>query len=116
MKSPVPCAAPAECVLACVAATAIFLTGCSAASGGSGPVKEGAPAPQNTVPVTVATVVQKAVPVLITGVGSAEAVATVSVRSQATGELTSVHFEDGAEVEKGQTLFTLDRRAFEAAV
>jgi multidrug efflux system membrane fusion protein len=103
-------------MVAGVTAMALFLTGCSAASGGSGPVKEGAPAPQNAVPVTVAPVVQKSMPVLITAVGAGEAFATVSVRSQATGELTSVHFEDGGEVEKGQVLFTLDRRAFEAAV
>ena len=43
-------------------------------------------------------------------------VANVAVHAQITGELTSVHFEDGGEVEKGQVLFTLDRRAFEAAV
>jgi multidrug efflux system membrane fusion protein len=59
---------------------------------------------------------QKPMPVRITAVGAAEAVATVAVRAQATGELTSVHFEDGGEVEKGQLLFTLDPRAFEAAV
>jgi multidrug efflux system membrane fusion protein len=116
MKPQVPRIAPLACVVACVGALSAFLAGCTAASGGSGPVKEAAPAAQNSVPVTVAPVVQKEMPIRITAVGAAEAFATVAVRSQATGELTSVHFEDGGEVEKGQLLFSLDRRAFEAAV
>jgi membrane fusion protein, multidrug efflux system len=95
---------------------AAFLAGCSAASEGSGPAKDARMRPQASIPVTVATVVQKAMPITTNVVGAAEAYSTVSVRAQLTGELTSVHFQDGDEVVKGQALFTLDRRAFEAAV
>jgi multidrug efflux system membrane fusion protein len=102
--------------VACIGALAAWLAACSAATEGSGPAKEGPAAAENSIPVTVAPVVQKSMPIRISAVGAAEAFATVSIRSQATGELTSVHFEDGGEVEKGQVLFTLDRRAFEAAV
>jgi multidrug efflux system membrane fusion protein len=116
MKPPVPHVTPVACVIACVGAIAAILAGCSASTEGSGPPKEGPGIPQNSIPVTVAPVVQKAMPIQITAVGTAEAFATVSVRSQATGELNAVHFEDGGDVEKGQPLFDLDRRAFEAAV
>jgi multidrug efflux system membrane fusion protein len=116
MKPPVSRVTPVACVIAGVGVIATLLAGCSASTEGSGPAKEGPGVPQNSIPVTVAAVVQKAMPIQITAVGTAEAFATVSVRSQATGELNSVHFEDGGDVEKGQLLFNLDRRAFEAAV
>jgi multidrug efflux system membrane fusion protein len=114
MKAPVPCLAPVACLAICVSVLTVVLAGCSSAKGeGSTPPPSAA---STAVPVLVAPVEQKAMPIRITAVGAAEAVATVAVRSQATGELTSVHFADGDEVEKGQLLFTLDRRAFEAAV
>lgn len=69
-----------------------------------------------TVPVTVATVVQKPMPIDVEGIGTVIAASTVSVRSQITGEMTSVRFKEGDEVEKGQVLVTLDRRPFEAAL
>lgn len=71
---------------------------------------------QQAVPVTVAQVVQKPVPLEIRVIGTAEAYSTVAVRAQSTGELTSVHFTEGDEVKKGQVLFTLDRRPLEAAL
>jgi membrane fusion protein, multidrug efflux system len=116
MKPPRPCVVPAACALACIGVVAAFLAGCSAAGEGSGPAKGARSGPPTGIPVTVATVVQKAMPITTNVVGTAEAYSTVSVRAQVTGELTSVHFKDGDEVVKGQVLFTLDRRAFEAAV
>jgi multidrug efflux system membrane fusion protein len=61
-------------------------------------------------------VVEKAMPVAIDAIGTAEAYSVVSVHSQITGELTSVNFKDGDEVTKGQELFTLDRRPLDAAL
>jgi multidrug efflux system membrane fusion protein len=66
--------------------------------------------------VTTATVVTKSMPVEIGVIGSAEPFSTVSIRSQTTGQLTSVNFTEGQEVTKGQLLFSLDRRPLEAAV
>jgi multidrug efflux system membrane fusion protein len=66
--------------------------------------------------VVTAHVQAKAVPVRIPGVGTAEAVASVQIRAQATGQLSAVHFAEGQEVRKGQPLFTLDPRPFEAAL
>jgi multidrug efflux system membrane fusion protein len=68
------------------------------------------------VPVTTAHVVAKAVPVNIPAVGTAEAISSVQVRAQVTGQLSEVHFSEGQEVRKGQLLFTLDSRPFEAAL
>jgi multidrug efflux system membrane fusion protein len=75
----------------------------------------GAAAPP-PVPVSVASVVQKSMPITIELIGAAEAVSSVAVHAQITGELTSVNFREGDEVNKGQELFTLDRRPLEAAL
>ena len=68
------------------------------------------------VPVTIAPVVEKTVPLEVTTVGSGEPDTTVEVRAQISGQLTGVHFTEGAEVTAGQPLFTIDPRPFEAAV
>ena len=70
----------------------------------------------SAVPVLVATVEQKAVPLQLKAIGAVEAYSNVSVKTQVTGELTGVHFKEGADVSKGQLLFTLDKRPFEAAL
>jgi multidrug efflux system membrane fusion protein len=68
------------------------------------------------VPVTVAKAVQKSMPITIQGIGTVIAASTVSVRAQITGEMTSVNFKEGEDVEKGQVLATLDKRPYEAAL
>jgi multidrug efflux system membrane fusion protein len=69
-----------------------------------------------TVPVTVAQVVQKAMPIEIRVIGSVEAYSVVSVHAQVTGQLTEVNFKEGEDVKKEQVLFALDRRPLEAAL
>jgi multidrug efflux system membrane fusion protein len=68
------------------------------------------------VPVATAIVTKKSMAVDISVIGTAEPFSTVSVRSQITGELTSVNFKEGDDVRKGQVLFTLDRRPLEGAL
>ena len=68
------------------------------------------------VPVTITKVVSKPMPLEIAVIGSVEASSTVAVRSQITGQLTSVNFKEGDDVSKGQVLFTLDRRPLEGAL
>lgn len=68
------------------------------------------------VPVTVATAVQKNVPVQIRAVGNVEPYSTVSIKSQVTGVITQAHFREGQDVKKGQLLFTIDPRPLEAAL
>jgi len=69
-----------------------------------------------TVPVTVASVVRKSMPIEIRVIGSVEPYSVVSVHAQITGQLTAVNFKEGDDVAKGQVLFTLDRRPLEAAL
>ena len=68
------------------------------------------------VPVTVATVVQKQMPIEIRVIGSVEAYSVVSVHAQVTGQLTEVNFKEGEDIKKDQVLFALDRRPLEAAL
>ncbi|HYT68345.1 MAG TPA: efflux RND transporter periplasmic adaptor subunit [Vicinamibacterales bacterium] len=81
------------------------------AGGGSGRRGGGAP-----VPVVTARVQTKSVPVTIPAVGTAEALSTVQIRAQITGQLSTVHFGEGQDVKKGQLLFSLDQRPFQAAL
>lgn len=103
---------------ALVAAIALATGGCSAGGEAAAPAKGGGRggAQQAAVPVTTASVVQKSMPVDISVIGTAEPYSTVSVHAQITGELTSVDFQEGDDVKKGQTLFTLDRRPLDAAL
>ena len=54
-------------------------------------------------------------PVTIGAVGTAEAISTVDIRAQITGQLQEILFSPGEDVHKGQPLFVLDRRPLEAA-
>lgn len=66
------------------------------------------------VPVEVAAATQQDVPIQIKSIGNVEAMTTVAVRSQVEGSLLSVQFTPGQEVKKGQVLFTVDPRPFQA--
>jgi membrane fusion protein, multidrug efflux system len=68
------------------------------------------------VPVAVGHVVRKSMPVELKVIGTVEPASTVSIRAQITGELTSVGFKEGDDVQQGAVLFTLDRRPLEAAL
>ena len=83
---------------------------------GRGQGRGGAGRGREAVPVLVVTAVEKTVPVQIGAVGNVEAYSTVSVKSQVTGVLQKAHFKEGEDVKKGQLLFTIDPRPFEAAL
>lgn len=48
--------------------------------------------------------------------GKLEAIESVEIRPLVAGAITAVHFKDGAQVKKGDPLFTIDTRLYEAAV
>jgi multidrug efflux system membrane fusion protein len=77
--------------------------------------KAAAPPPPG-IPVVVAKVSEKTMPVQVSSVGNVESIATVSIKAQITGELFEVHFKEGDFVKKGQLLFTIDPRPFEAQI
>ena len=68
------------------------------------------------LPVTVGTTIQKTVPVQLRAIGNVQAYSTVSVKSKVGGELVRVHFTEGQNVKKGELLFTIDPRPYEAAL
>jgi membrane fusion protein, multidrug efflux system len=68
------------------------------------------------VPVTVAPVEKKDVPMLVRAIGAVEPIESVQVRSQVAGQLDKVHFREGQEVKKGDLLFTIDPRPYRAAL
>ncbi len=74
------------------------------------------PKPQRIVPVVVGTTVQKDVPVELHVIGSVEAYSVVSVKSQVAGKISRVHFKEGHDVRKGDLIFTIDPRPFEAVL
>ena len=73
-------------------------------------------APAVAPPVKIATVAVKAMPIELRTFGTVEPVATVAVKSQITGLLTNVLFQEGQEVRKGDLLFMIDSRGSEAAL
>jgi multidrug efflux system membrane fusion protein len=68
------------------------------------------------IPVTVSTTTQKTVPVQLRAIGNVQAYSTVTVKSKIGGELVRVHFKEGQDVKKGDLLFTIDPRPYEAAL
>lgn len=68
------------------------------------------------IPVSASPVVTKSVPVQLRANGTVQAIATVTVMSQVDGQISQIHFREGQDVRKGEPLFTLDQRPFEAAL
>jgi multidrug efflux system membrane fusion protein len=86
-----------------------FLCACSRGEKGAG-------APKIAAPVTVATAVEKDVPMILKTIGSAEAFNTVSIRARIGGALTKVAFTEGQEVAQGDLLFVIDSLPYEKAL
>jgi multidrug efflux system membrane fusion protein len=67
-----------------------------------------------TVAVETAVAERKTMPVRLDALGSVTPIASVAIKTQVDTTITAVHFRDGAHVEKGDLLFTLDCRQIEA--
>src|SRR5579862_4206045 len=70
-----------------------------------------APPPQA---VTTASVITRDVPIYLDEIGKCVAPEIVSVQPQVSGRITELHFKEGADLKKGDTLFTIDPRPFQA--
>lgn len=86
---------------------AVAVAGCSSTPPASTP---------ETVPVNVAAVVQKDVPVQLHAIGNVEAYSTVTLKSHVDGQLAQINFQEGQEVQEGDLLFVIDPRPFQAAL
>jgi membrane fusion protein (multidrug efflux system) len=90
------------------AALFFVMVGCSKKDA----AKMNAPVPPPTV--VVARVDQRTVPIYSEYVGQTKADNTVELRARVEGFLQKVYFKEGMPVQKGQLLFTIDKRPFEA--
>jgi len=64
--------------------------------------------------VTVSAAVSHDVPIYLDEIGKNGAFESVTVTPQVGGRITERHFEDGANLQKGQLLFVIDPRPFKA--
>ncbi len=87
-----------------------ILVGCE--TGG----EQGVSSQPQAAPVEIAIVSQRDLPIEITAIGTVEATNTVAVLPQVGGRITKVEFEEGAFVERGDPLFTLDTRPYNASL
>ena len=87
-----------------------------AGSGGGPGAGAGRGRGDQAVPVSTAMASEKPMPLEVSTVGTAEPLSTVEIRSQVTGQLLTVEFAEGADITKGQLLFTIDPRPFEVAL
>src|SRR5436189_2265180 len=67
-------------------------------------------------PVLVAKVISKDVPLYLDEIGTCAAYETVQVQAQVSGQIIARHFQDGTDVKKGDLLFTIDPRPYQAAL
>lgn len=65
-------------------------------------------------PVTMTEAVAKPMDIFIEALGHVEPMISVDIRSRIEGELTGVYFTQGQEVKKGDLLFTIDPKPYEA--
>src|SRR5438034_831456 len=87
--------------------TAAVVTGCTNKAAQQG--FERPPAP-----VSVTEAVMQDVPNYIDAIGKTVAREVVSIQPQVSGRILKIHFTDGSNVKKGDLLFTIDTRPFEA--
>jgi len=65
-------------------------------------------------PVAVFAVERRDVPVYIDQIGKCVAREMVAIQPQVSGRITKIHFADGADLKKGDRLFTIDPRPYQA--
>jgi len=96
---------------------AILICATLLSCGGGGPKATSARANvEPVVPVAVSTAERRDMPYYLTGLGSATAFYTVSIKSRVDGELVEVKFKEGQFVSKGDLLAVIDPRPYEVAL
>ena len=104
--------------VAAVAVAALAAAGLGTYFIADGRAKDGRKSTQGPPPVsvTVEPATQATVPVRLQAVGNVEAYTTVTVKSRVDGQIVQVHFREGQEVKKGEVLFRIDSRPFDASL
>src|SRR5450830_1955859 len=105
--------------MASVSLVAIAIAIAVAGLGAYGALRAGTPPPSSgaALPeVDVAVVLQQTITELHTYSGRLAAVEQVEIRPQVSGAIVAVHIRDGALVQKGDLLFVIDPRPYQAEV
>lgn len=68
------------------------------------------------VPVVACPVVEKDVPIYLEGLGTVQALNSVTIRSRVDGQLTEIAFTEGQQVRAGDVLARIDPAPFQAAL
>ena len=69
-----------------------------------------------TVSVELAKAERKAMPVDVDAIGMVTPISSVALKARLETTIVAVHFEDGAKVDEGDLLFTLDSRQIDAQI
>ena len=96
-----------------IAAVAAYATRSSWMGGGA--TAQGPQRPRLTS-VELAKAERKPVPVDVDSIGTVTPISSVALKSRVETTILSVHFEDGAKVNQGDLLFTLDARQIDAQI
>ena len=83
--------------------------------GGGASMRPGAGGKEAPVPVTVVAVEQKDVPIYLQALGTVQALNTVTVNAQVSGQIKSINFKEGQELKAGDLIAEIDPRTFQAA-
>ena len=83
---------------------------------GAGVPRAAAQVAPSEIPVTAGVVTAQDVPQYLEGIGTVQAFNMVTVKTQVDGAIVKVAFTEGQEVHKGDPLFQLDPRPYEAAL
>lgn len=67
-------------------------------------------------PVQIGVAAQKEAPIFIEALGHVDSITQINIKSRIEGELTGVYFTQGGEVKKGDLLFTIDPRPYQATL
>ena len=98
-----------------LAVAALTAYGTRASWQGGGATVQGPPRAR-VVAVELAKAVRKPVPVDVDLIGTVTPMSSVALKSRVETTIVSVHFEDGAKVNQGDLLFTLDARQIDAQI
>ncbi|MFB9266543.1 efflux RND transporter periplasmic adaptor subunit [Bradyrhizobium erythrophlei] len=82
----------------------------------SGPATAQGPRRPRLVSVELAKAERKSVPVDVDAIGTVTPISSVALKSRLETTIVAVHFEDGAKVNEGDLLFTLDARQIDAQI
>jgi multidrug efflux system membrane fusion protein len=68
------------------------------------------------IPVQVAAVEQRPMPIYLTALGTVTPYMSVTVKARVSGELEPVQFTEGQQVHQGQTIMVIDPKPYQAAL